>query len=101
MRDCRIRFPALAGNPRVTSLTLTLYIRLEKKCHPKYAANPEEPDAGVLRRIYIRDISRHKSGDISCSRPLVSILGWRETTPKGIAGGGKRLTTREMVGYLN
>src|SRR3977135_1902550 len=62
----------------------TLYIRLEKKCHPKCEANLDELHTRVSRRIYIRDISRHKSGDISCMSPRVRICAGEEITPKGM-----------------
>jgi len=66
------------------SLAHMLYIRLEKKCHPKCEVNLEELNARVSRRIYIRDISRHKSGDISCMSPRSLIGAGEEITPKGM-----------------
>ena len=60
--------------------------------------NREEVDARVSRRIYIRDISRHKTGDISCMSPRALICAGEETTPKGIACGGKRLTVDNTAG---
>jgi hypothetical protein len=85
MRDSRTEFAGTKSQPaRYGSLAHTLYIRLEKKCHPKCEVNRFELRARVLRRIYIRDISRHKGGDISCMSPRVRIGVGEEITPKGV-----------------
>jgi hypothetical protein len=85
MRAIDFEFPFRQDNAKLNRrMPHTLYIRLEKKCHPKCEVNLAELHTRVSRRIYIRDISRHKSGDISCMSPRARTCAADEITPKGM-----------------